>query len=43
MNRDLWVVIIIVMGFLGFLLGYSSAPFVSAPESGHQVETSGYK
>jgi len=45
MSRDLWVVIIVVVLFLGFLLGYSSSAFVSDSESGsgHKVESSGYK
>ncbi|MDH5542002.1 MAG: hypothetical protein OEY64_03450 [Nitrospinota bacterium] len=43
MSRDLWIVIIIVMAFLGFLLGYSSSAFVSGTDAGHKVESSGYK
>ncbi len=30
MKTNLWIIIIVVVGFLGFLMGYSTPPFMHA-------------
>jgi hypothetical protein len=43
-NKNLWVVIIIVAGFMGFLFGYAGSAFTMADSNGgHESrESSGY-
>lgn len=37
MSKQLWVIIIIVSGFLGFLMGYSFPPFLQTDLSGGKL------
>lgn len=42
MKTSLWIVVIVVVGFLGFLIGYSIPPFVNTGVvggGGKKVET----
>ena len=41
MKANLWIVIIVVVGFLGFLMGYSTPPFMHSgmfSSEGQQAE-----
>lgn len=47
MNKSLWVIIVIVAAFLGFMMGYSFPPFVEtgfagaggkAPQAGTKID-----
>ncbi len=43
MNTSHWIVIAVVVGILGFLLGYGVSSFTLAPGGGHETEIGGYK
>lgn len=34
MKRSLWLVIVIIAGFLGYLMGYSFSPFIETGSGG---------
>jgi hypothetical protein len=41
MKKDLWIVIIIVGGFMGFMLGYSLPPMIETGMIGSEKEQVG--
>jgi hypothetical protein len=40
MTKTLWIIIVVVSGFLGFMMGYSFPPFLQTDLSGGKLKAS---
>lgn len=38
MTRTLWIIIVVISGFLGFMMGYSFPPFLQTDLSGGKLQ-----